>query len=163
MARGYWRWAVGIGLAACISLGASGHDRHAHMEEGVRKVAEKRHDTMNAFGRAMRELKNFVERGRGSPEAASGAADVIAAGAPTIPSLFPEGTGPDAIPKSESKPSIWEEWDAFVAASGLLGDKAAAMKAAIASGDAGRMSAAFGDLGKEGCGGCHRKFREKKD
>ena len=67
-----------------------------------------------------------------------------------------------ALPDSESKEVIWEEWDEFVAAAELLGEKAAALQAALASEDSSRIGAAFGDLGKNGCGGCHRRFREKR-
>ena len=67
-----------------------------------------------------------------------------------------------ALPDSESKDVIWEEWDEFVAATERLGEKAAALQAALTSGDSGQIGAAFGDLGKNGCGGCHSKFREKR-
>jgi len=68
-----------------------------------------------------------------------------------------------ALPDSESRENIWEEWEAFVASAEHLGEKAAALQAALGSVDSGRIGAAFGDLGKNGCGGCHRKFREKRD
>ena len=57
--------------------------------------------------------------------------------------------GMGADPKSETKDIVWEKWDDFTAAAGLLGDKAAALKTALASGDAGAVGAAFGDLGKK--------------
>ena len=154
-------WTIGAALAAVVALGANGQGRVASGEEAM-QVAEKRSETMKSMGRSMRTLKGFVE-GRGSAEEAAAAAAVIADAAPTIPSLFPAGTGMAALPDSESKENIWEEWDEFVAGAERLGGKAAELQAVLSSGDSDRLGAAFGDLGKNGCGGCHSKFREKRD
>ena len=154
-------WTIGAGLAALVAFGASGQGQVASEEEAM-QVAEKRSEAMKSMGRSMRTLKGFVE-GRGTAEEAAAAAAVIADAAPTIPSLFPAGTGMAALPDSESKENIWEEWDEFVAGTERLGEKAAALQAVLSSGDSGQIGAAFGDLGKNGCGGCHSKFREKRD
>ena len=154
-------WTIGAGLAAFMALGASGQGQVASEEEAL-KVAEERSETMKSMGRSMRTLKGFTD-GRGTAEEASAAAAVIADAAPTLPSLFPAGTGMAALPDAESKEIIWEEWDEFVAGTVRLGEKAAALQAAIGAGDSGAIGAAFGDLGKNGCGGCHSKFREKRD
>jgi cytochrome c556 len=154
-------WTIGAGLAAFVALGASGQGQVASEEEAM-QVAEKRSETMKSMGRSMRTLKGFVE-GRGTAEEASAAAAVIADAAPTIPSLFPAGSGMSALPDSESKDVIWEDWEEFVAGTERLGEKAAALQTVLSSGDADGIGAAFGDLGKNGCGGCHSKFREKRD
>ena len=117
---------------------------------------------MKGMGGAMRNIKGFVD-GRNSAADATAAAEVIAAAAPKIAAVFPPNTGMGANPKSEAKDNIWKEWDAFTAAAKLLGDKAAALKTALASGNKGAAAAAFGDLGKNGCGGCHRQFRQKAE
>ena len=154
-------WTIGAALAAFVTLGASGQGQVASEEEAM-QVAEKRSEAMKSMGRSMRTLKGFAG-GRGSAEEASAAAAVIADTAPVLPSLFPAGSGMSALPDSESKDVIWEEWDEFVAATERLGEKAAALQAVLSSGDSGQIGAAFGDLGKNGCGGCHSKFREKRD
>ncbi len=162
MSKGAWCLAAGVGLAMCISVGASAHDQHGEMDDDVRVVAEARHGTMNSLGQSMRTLNRFAIQGRGSSEDALEAVAVIAAAADRIPSLFPPGTGADAIPKSESKDNIWTEWDSFVAAAQRLGTKAALLEAAIGAGDSDGMAEAFEELGKIGCGGCHDQFREKR-
>ena len=154
-------WTIGAGLAAFMAVGASGQGQVASEDE-AQQVAEERSRTMKSMGQSMRTLKRFTE-GRGSAEDAAAAAAVIADAAPAIPALFPAGSGMAALPDSESKDVIWEEWEEFVGATELLGEKAAALQAALASGDAGTIGPAFGDLGKNGCGGCHSKFREKRD
>ena len=154
-------WTIGAGLAAFVALGASGQGQVANEEEAL-AVAEERSKTMKSMGQSMRTLKRFAD-GRGSAEDATAAAAVIAGAAPALPSLFPAGSGMAALPDSEAKDVIWEEWSEFVAATERLGEKAAALEMAIGAGDAGGIGAAFGDLGKNGCGGCHRRFREKRD
>ena len=154
-------WTIGAGLAALVVFGASGQGQVASEEEAM-QVAEKRSETMKSMGGSMRTLKRFLE-GRGNAEDASAAAAVIAEAAPTLPSLFPAGTGMAALPDSESKENIWEDWDEFVAGTERLGEKAVALQAVLGSGDSDRIGTAFGDLGKNGCGGCHSKFREKRD
>ena len=114
-------WTIGAGLAAFVALGASGQGQVASEEEAM-QVAEKRSETMKSMGGSMRTLKRFVE-GRGTVEDASAAAAAIADTAPTIPSLFPAGTGMAALPDSESKENIWEEWDEFVAGTERLGKR----------------------------------------
>ena len=154
-------WAAGSALALAMAFGAYGPEQAANADQHG-NVAEERSKLMKGMGGAMRTLKRFTE-GRKSAEEAAEAAAVIAAAAPKIADVFPPNTGMGANPESEAKDNIWEEWDDFVAAASLLGDKAASLEAALASGDAGAAAAAFGDLGKNGCGGCHRRFREKRD
>lgn len=155
------RWTGVCALAVVVAVAAFGPERVA-VADGHGKVMEERSKLMKGMGGAMRTLKGFVE-GRNSAEEAGEAAAVIAAAAPKIPDVFPPNTGMGADPKSETKDVVWEKWDDFTAAAALLGDKAAALKTALASGDAGAVGAAFGDLGKNGCGGCHRQFREKRN
>ena len=155
------RWTGVCALALVVAIAAFGPEQAA-VADGHGKVMEERSKLMKGMGGAMRTLKGYLE-GRGSAEEAGEAAAVIAAAAPKIPDVFPPNTGMGADPKSETKDVVWEKWDDFTAAAALLGDKAAALKTALASGDAGAVGAAFGDLGKNGCGGCHRQFREKRN
>ena len=156
------KWAAGGTLALAVLAFAAFGPHQVAVADQHGKVMEERSKLMKGMGGAMRTLKGFAE-GRNSAEEASQAATVIAAAAPNIPDAFPPGTGMGADPKSEAKDVIWEKWDDFTAAATLLGDKAAALQAALASGDAGAAGAAFGDLGKNGCGGCHSRFREKRN
>ena len=152
--------AAGIALAAFVGLVALAPGQAVGAED-VNQVAEKRSMAMKAMGGSMRTIKGFVG-GRGSKDDVVKAVAVIASTAPKIASLFPKGTGMEALPKSEAKAEIWVKWDEFTAAAKTLGDKAAVLAAAVDSGDKGKIGAAFGDLGKVGCGGCHRVFRQKR-
>ena len=80
-----------------------------------------------------------------------------------IPDLFPKGTGMAEFPgKSYAKPAIWTDGDKFTAQAKTAADKAAALSAALKGGDKAAITAAFSDMGKNGCGSCHELYREKK-
>ena len=155
------KWVAVWAFALVVASAAFGPHQSA-VADGHGKVMEERSKLMKGMGGAMRTLNGFVKGNKSAEEAAEAAA-VIAASAPKIADVFPPNTGMGANPKSEAKDNIWEEWDAFTAAASLLGDKAATLEAVLASGDAGTVAAAFGDLGKNGCGGCHSRFREKRN
>ena len=128
------------------------------------EIVTKRQDAMKGLGGAMKAIGESL--GSGSPDAALIIEKATAIGdtADAIPTLFPEGTGLDALPGDNgAKPEIWQDWAGFETAAGNLGTHADALVAAAQTGDAAAMQAAFDALGKEGCGGCHSKFRQKLD
>ena len=151
---------VGVLLAASLGVAAVAQDRVAGEEE-AKKVQAERSQAMKSLGGGTRALK-FYTAGRGSAEDAAKAASAIAKTAARIPSLFPAGTGMDVLSDSEAKPEIWQQWDEFKKAAKRLEDKAAVLSAALAAGDKDKVGAAFADLARNGCGGCHRVFRQKK-
>ena len=57
---------------------------------------------------------------------------------------------------------IWEQWTDFEGHAKTMGELAAKLETAAASGDQAATLAAFAALGKNGCGGCHEMFRKKK-
>ena len=74
------------------------------------------------------------------------------------PSLFPDNskTGGDTA----AKPEIWENIDDFKARLVKLGtDSKAALESVT---DLDTFKAAFGNIGKNDCAGCHEKYRVKK-
>ncbi len=128
------------------------HDHDAHT--GIYK---ERADTMKGFGGAAKSLgAMFKGEAPFDLVKVQAAGKMIAQKAPTIPSLFPEGTNEG---ESEALPIIWEDWDGFKAAAALLGERAAVLAAAE---DPKAAGAAFGAMVKA-CGGCHEKYRLKKE
>jgi len=78
------------------------------------------------------------------------------------PSLFPPNSVGEATANDPytAGPKIWEEMDDFKARFTKLGSDA---KAALESvKDLDSFKAAFGNIGKNDCGGCHEKYRLKK-
>jgi cytochrome c556 len=74
------------------------------------------------------------------------------------PALFPPGseTGGDTA----ADPKIWQNMDDFKAKLAKLGTDAKVADASVK--DLDSFKAAFGDIGKNDCGGCHQTYRIKK-
>jgi cytochrome c556 len=146
-------------LAAALALGSVGATI-AYAQDA--KVAEHRQAAMKDQGKDMEAIKGFVDGKVELAKAQEAGAD-LAKDVAKIPSLFPAGSGMDKLPgKSWAKPVVWSEPDKFAAAAKNAQVKADALNAALKGGDKAAITAAFGDLGKNGCGGCHNDFREKK-
>src|SRR3546814_8587104 len=67
-----------------------------------------------------------------------------------------------AVGKNRGKPEIWLDWEGFVEHAEMLEQKAVALAAAFETDDSSGIQAAFGDMGKNGCGSCHDDFRGPK-
>ena len=85
-------------------------------------------------------------------------AQAIADAAAAVPELFPKGSDQ---PPTNALPSVWEKPGEFRAAAQKAQDLARKLAETARGGDAKATLAAFGALGKEGCGGCHETFRKK--
>lgn len=125
-------------------------------------VLDSRVATMKAQGKDMGAIKAFTED-KGDLAAAQAAGADLVTQVAKIPNLFPKNTGMTAFPgKSYAKDAIWTDWDKFLATAKTAAAKADALNAALKGGDKAAITAAFGDMGKNGCGACHEPFREKK-
>ena len=157
-------------LAALLALGLVGANVHAESEPGMvespeeaEEIMEERSEFMKGMGSAMRAFSNFLKRGDGEPLELAAMADEIGENADRIPSLFPLNTGIELDEDSEALPIIWEEWDDFVARSGVLVELADAVEDAFESGDPNQIGASVKGLGQNGCRNCHIKFRKPKN
>jgi cytochrome c556 len=100
--------------------------------------------------------------GKAEQATAAAAADELTRTTRKIPELFPPGSdavSPDG--KFAPKREIWSQWDRFLAAQKNAAAKADALLVAVKNGGMDEIRAAFADLGKNGCGGCHEHFRAK--
>ncbi len=75
-----------------------------------------------------------------------------------VPSLFPDNSKTGG--ETAADPKIWENMDDFKARLAKLGADAKDAVAKVA--DLDGFKAAFGNIGKNECGGCHEKYRTKK-
>jgi cytochrome c556 len=132
----------------------------AHADDAA--VIDNRQSVMKAQGKDMTAIKAYIDDKADLTSAQGAGADLVVQ-VGKIPDIFPKGTGMDEFPgKSYAKPAIWTEWDKFSAQSKTSADKAAALDKALKGGDKAAITAAFGDMGKNGCGACHEPYREKK-
>jgi cytochrome c556 len=117
---------------------------------------------MKAQGKDMTAIKAYIDDKADVASAQTAGADLVTQ-VNKIPSLFPKGTGMAEFPgKSYAKPAIWTDGDKFATQAKTAADKAIALSTALKGGDKAAITAAFGDMGKNGCGTCHETYREKK-
>ncbi|WP_259780239.1 c-type cytochrome [Aestuariispira ectoiniformans] len=151
-------------LSGAVLVGAAGSVASANIDAA--SAVKERQDHMKRFGKNMKAIIGFVKKDEGSAQDVADRAAEIAKWAKDIPTWFPEGTSLEEVSKPETgaKPDIWKDWDKFEAAAANLSEKAAKLAEVAGSGaDKGAIAAQLGDMGKNGCGGCHKPFREKLD
>lgn len=129
------------------------------------QTIEERQQFMKDLGGQLGVAKKFVEEGEGTSDDVAAAARSIAERAERIPSLFPEGTGMDEVEiETGARPEIWEDPEDFAAKAEALREAALVFAESAANGaDRAEVGAGMATLGREGCGACHRVYREDLD
>ena len=94
-------------------------------------------------------------------KAAEGSARALSFSATAIPTMFPAGSDSKAG-KTRALDKIWADSAGLKKAADQMGQLAAALADALKSGDAAASLTAFGNLGKDGCGGCHGTYQAKQ-
>lgn len=150
-------------LAAILAITVAGMLALPGLAGTPAETVKLRQETMKQLGGHMKAIKNFAMQGDGSAEDVARRAVEIGKIAARIPSLFPEGTGMDEVldPKNGAKPEIWLDWENFEKAAAKLEAQSKALAAAADGGDQAVIKEAFQNLGKNGCGACHKPYRIK--
>jgi cytochrome c556 len=147
-------------LAAALTLAFAGMSVAA-LAQDKETVIKNREALMKEQGKAIGAVKAYTEGKGDLAQAEAGAANLTQT-TKKIPDMFPPGTGgTNSDGKYATKPAIWSEWNKFLEAQKTAASKADALLVAVKSGNKTEITAAFGDLGKNGCGACHETFREK--
>jgi len=147
-------------LAAVMTLAVAGLGGLA-VAQDKEAVIKNRETLMKGQGKDIGSVKAYTEGKADLAQAEAGAAG-LAQSTKKIPEVFPPGSGGTSTDgKYATKPAIWTDWNKFLDAQKSASDKAEALLVAVKSGNKVAIETAFGDLGKNGCGGCHETFREK--
>ena len=147
-------------LSAAVAVVLAGMTGIAFAQD-KEAILKDRQATMKEQGKDLQDVKAYLDAKGDLAQAKEGAANLTKT-TNRIPSLFPPGTGgPNPSGDYVAKPVIWSDWDKFLEAQKTAATKANALVVAVNGGDRGAIEAAFADLGKNGCGGCHTTFREK--
>jgi len=148
-------WALGAALALAVAgtTGALAVDKD--------QVIKDRQALMKQQGADMGAIKAFLDDKGDLAKATAAAAD-LSETMKKVPDAFPPNTaGPNPENKFTTKPEIWTDWNGFLAARDTGASKALALIEATKGGDKAKIQEAFADMGKNGCGGCHGKYREE--
>ncbi len=148
-----------LALGAALAIVAAGSTGALAVDKD--QVIKDRQALMKEQGADMGAVKGFLDGKNDQAKAVSAATDLTET-MKKIPDVFPPDTGgPSPDGKYTTKPEIWTDAKGFEAAVSTAAEKANALLAAAKGGDQAAIQTAFGDLGKNGCGGCHEKFREE--
>lgn len=140
-----------IGLAA--ALGAVALVGAAAAQDAIKA----RQAEFKELGKRMGAIKDTViDKKGGSMADVAAHAQYIAGKIPQIPSWFPKGSDQG---ETRALPAIWQSFAEFEAKARNAQGLAQALVVAAQGGDPAATAAAFGSLGKDGCGGCHQPFR----
>lgn len=97
--------------------------------------------------------------GAGDPQKLGFTTGALNNWAAALPSMFPAGTGADALgDATKAKPEIWSNRADFEAKAAAYVSATAALKAAATAGDAAAANTAFGEV-RAACGSCHQAYR----
>ena len=150
-----------FGMTAIALAALAGGIAIAEAQTGAADAIKTRQDAMKAQGGAMRTLTPIV-RGEQpwNQQAAVQAATTIHNTSIAIPSVFPQGSGPDAG-KTDALPMIWQNWSDFQAKAKALETESTKLLQLAQAGDEAGFKAQFPAVGRS-CGGCHETYRVKK-
>ncbi len=139
-------------IGAVYSTGAPAADKE--------QIIKDRQSLMKSQGAALAAVKNFLDD-KGDLAKATEEANGLPAKLKKIPDAFPPGSeGPNPEGKWAPKATVWSDWNGFKAQVDTAVGKADVLAAAVKGGDKAKIQEAFADIGKNGCGACHGKFRE---
>lgn len=151
-----------LAVAAGIVLGAQAP---AQADAAQMAAVKERQELMKAIGGNAKTITDFLKESKGSKEEAQAAAAKIGELAGQIPDAFEVEASlseMDAVGKNRGKPEIWLNWEGFTQHAETLEERAEALAVAFGGDDSAAMQAAFGAMGKDGCGSCHDDFRGPK-
>ena len=129
--------------------------------DGAAAITE-RQALMKLIGASFGSIKAAIDsKDAAMIKGAEGRARAIANAANAIPTMFPKGSD-DKAGKTAALPKVWEDPAGLKKAADTMGATATKLADALKSGDAAASLAAFGEVGKDGCGGCHGAYRVKQ-
>jgi cytochrome c556 len=155
-----WRWKFSL-VAATVMAMAVALMVSVRAEGDVAAIVAKRQTTMKALSANVKAINDYTADKADQSAAIAAAKEIVELGK-TVPSLFPPGTGMQAMPgKSGARPEIWTEQAKFNDAASALDVMSEALMSVVQSGSPPATRAALQALGKNGCGACHDSFRVK--
>ena len=144
--------AMAAGLTATAAVGA---DEPANLIKYRQSVMKAIGGHMGAIAGVAKGEVSFVDEVEGHALAINTMSD-------SLTRLFPKGSGAEAG-ETRALPEIWQRWSEFEAAVEDLKSESAKLAEVARGGDMGAIGTQVGALGKNGCGGCHKKFRKKEE
>lgn len=153
---GVWHGWAAAAILGGIALGTAAVAQEQPQNPGVVGV---RQNAMRASAAHMGVVKKIVSEYPQALPQVEFHAMALADLAEHTPELFPEGSDKDG---TKATAAAWSDKAGLQKAAMNAQQLAEKLGTAAQSGDAKATLAAFGDLGKNGCGGCHQTYRQKQ-
>jgi cytochrome c556 len=151
-----------IGTAVAVLALGAGLAGGAAAQAPAASITE-RQAMMKLIGASFGSIKADIDsKDAARIKAAEGRARAIAAAPAALATMFPPGSDSKAG-KTAALDKIWQDSAGFAKAANNLAATATKLADALKSGDAAASLAAFGVVGKEGCGACHGAYRVKQN
>ena len=149
---------AGVAVAVSVGIASTGQIGAAMTGEAVIK---ERIATMNAITKEWNVIRSFGRDDKVTAEVVAEKATALANLSKQIPALFPEGTGRGDFPDKETRalPAIWTDWPGFENASTIMVVESEKLANFAKAGDTGAFREQIAQIGRLGCGGCHRDYR----
>lgn len=149
----------GLTTLAVLGVMAAGAAAVAQEQPQNPGVVGVRQNAMRASAAHMGTVKKIVSEYPQGLAQVEDHAMALASLAEHTPELFPEGSDKDG---SKALPAAWSDKAGLEKAAQTSQQLALKLGEAAKSGDAQATLAAFGEMGKNGCGGCHQTYRQKQ-
>jgi cytochrome c556 len=137
-----------------FAVSAAAQDKEAIVKERIA--------TMKQQAANLKYISDVVKGVAGAPIGATDRANELLRLNDKLLGLFVAGTSSAEMPgKTHAKPEIWTDWNKFSSIVPVLREAEVTLADATRTTDRPAMTAALAEIGKNGCGACHSRFREK--
>ena len=116
---------------------------------------------MKAQGATIGAMFQILKAKAGDSKNLARHANIMVELSKVVPTVFPKDSSM-AAGKTRALDAIWQKPDEFAKALEVYQAEAMKLAEVAKSGDMAAFGKQAGALGKNGCGGCHSAFREKK-
>lgn len=139
---------------ACVA-GAAGAQQEA--SPSAAEIVAARQASFALSTAALGTIKTVLDSGR-PIDGLAFTAGGLNRWATALPTMFPAGTGPDAIPSTKAKPEVWSDRAGFEAKAADYQAATARLRDAVAAGDTAAANEAW-TATRATCGSCHDAYR----
>ena len=151
------------GIAVAVSLGIASTGTLDAALKGEAAIKE-RIAAMKAITKEWRVIRSFGKDDKVTPAVVAEKATIMANLSRQIPAMFPEGTGRGDFSDKETRalPAIWTDWASFESAATVMVVESEKLANFAKAGDTGAIPEQIAQVGKLGCGACHKAYRGAK-
>ena len=151
-------WKRGAAFALAVGFGVAGLGVVAHADAPGAQAAAAREAHFKEQGRAFKAVLDELKKDAPDKAVIATSAGKLKDLSAQLPTWFPKGSGPEAAPKTESKPEIWSDPAGFASVAANFKTEAAKLDAVAQAGDLSAIKVQVRAVGGA-CKACHDKYR----